>query len=42
MAISQEHMNILKLICPEAANNHCGDIDRGLKLIRDHGGSKAE
>ncbi len=37
MAISQEHMNIFgNLFVLEAANNHCGDIDRGLKLIRDH------
>ena len=37
IGLSQEHMNIFgNLFVLEAANNHCGDIDRGLKLIRDH------
>ena len=37
MAVSQEHMNIFgNLFVLEAANNHCGDLKRGLKLIRDH------
>ncbi len=37
MSISQNDMKIFgNLFVLEAANNHCGDIERGLKLIRDH------
>ena len=37
MSINQEDIKIFgNLFVLEAANNHCGDIERGLKLIRDH------
>ena len=37
MSISQNDMKIFgNLFILEAANNHCGNIERGLKLIRDH------
>ena len=37
MSISQNDMKIFgNLFVLEAANNHCGDVERGLKLIRDH------
>ena len=37
MSIKQSDQNIFgNLFVLEAANNHCGDIERGLKLIRDH------
>lgn len=37
MSVSQNDMKIFgNLFVLEAANNHCGDIERGLKLIRDH------
>jgi sialic acid synthase SpsE len=37
MSISQNDMKIFgNLFVLEAANNHCGDVKRGLKLIRDH------
>ena len=37
MSISQKDIKIFgNLFVLEAANNHCGDIERGLKLIRDH------
>ena len=37
MSICQNDMKIFgNLFVLEAANNHCGDIERGLKLIRDH------
>ena len=37
MSISQNDIKIFgNLFVLEAANNHCGDLERGLKLIRDH------
>ena len=37
MSITQSDENIFgNLFVLEAANNHCGDLERGLKLIRDH------
>jgi sialic acid synthase SpsE len=37
MSISQKDIKIFgNLFVLEAANNHCGDLERGLKLIRDH------
>jgi sialic acid synthase SpsE len=37
MSNYQNDMKIFgNLFVLEAANNHCGDIDRGLKMIRDH------